>query len=195
MSFNPLSSFPALRSTEAHIFCATPYHVSSQNLWESVYENNDGRRKHETLKARFLPAYRAFPLPSGVRAFLSRKASILSLSLSWPKTLKLLFLENVPLRHILSPKCAARPHSASEFYLQMCKYTGNLSRDRVISRNVSLKDILSKCASMVYYFVHNYVPRVHVFLHAPFKNQLQFHVHIISSVMLGIVCVQSFSTN
>ncbi len=116
MSFKPLSSFPALRSTEAHIFCATPYHVSSQiSERECVYENNnDGRRKHETLKARFLPAYRAFPLPSGVRAFLSRKASLLSFSLSLSLDLKLsrllywkmcrygtFCIQNVRLGHIL----------------------------------------------------------------------------------------------
>ncbi len=113
-----------------------------KSLRECVYENNDGRRKHETLKARFLPAYRAFPLPSGVRAFLSRKASLLSLSLSWPKTLNwkmcrydTFCLQNELLGHILRRNCISKcAHS---------KYAGNLSRDHVMSPNVSLYDILS----------------------------------------------------
>ncbi len=120
-----LSTTPQYRGT--HILCnSIPRFLT--NLWESGYENNDGRRKHETLKAQFLPAYRAFPLPSGVRAFLSRKASVFSLSLSRPKTLKVPLLENVPLRPILP---------------------SNLLLRKILSPNVPISSILEICPEIV----------------------------------------------
>jgi hypothetical protein len=76
----------------------------------------------------------------------------------------------------------------------MCPYWKSVQRSCYVSECVLKGYSIPKCASILH-FVHNYVPRVHVFLHARFKNQLQFHVHIIHSVMLGIVCLQRFSTN